>query len=153
MHTGGETMTDGTVKYQESDSVYFIQSHFNDRKQIFLDPREWLAEYHAHNFRLAGPQIVIIDLAGHFVCGLICKIADAKSMFKDDKESVCMDVLSFIRKLFRSNNVNKSRGSPPVDESGLQNCLVIFNTTEWSYIDADNRAPPWVFDSFFPLEI
>ena len=146
-------MPNGTVKYKQGDSVYFIQTHFDKKEQIFLDPSEWQAERQLCDSLESsvdnGPQIVIIDLAGHFVCGLICKIIDVQTMFNNE-ESVCVDVLSFIKKLLRLNGV-KSR-DPPIN-GDLQNCLIIFNTTAWSYIDKESRAPAWVYDSFFSLSI
>ena len=145
------------MKYKEEDSVYFVQTRFNRRKQLFFDPTEWKIErkqccYNIGNVdvedtidRHTGPQVVVIDMGGHFVCGLICKIVDVKTMLKDD-ESSCIDILSFIKKLFDFQN--KPAETPP--GADVQNCLVIFNTTEGSYIGDGSRAHIWTFDSFFP---
>ena len=159
---GGEITSSGTVKYNVQDSVYFIQTRFCERRQIFLDPFQWDKERNfcdsdskltegivdcAHNSVGSinqGPQVVIIDLGGHFVCGMICMVKNGTTMFKNNEELVCLDVLSFIRRLFHLSN--KSATAVDVD---LQKCLVIFNTTEGSYIGTDQRAPAWTYDTFF----
>ena len=93
---GGVCNENGTVTYQEQDSVYFIQSKFDDdrdngkeegiesRENVFFSPMEWELEP-----KFTRPQIIMVDLGGHFSAGLICRLSRA-STFRKDPEKSCV---------------------------------------------------------------
>lgn len=84
---GGKTVVSNTgekcVKYQEEDSVYFIEIFEGGDVSTFHTPEEFQEIQQEANIfdRHQVPRVVLLDLNGHFVAALACCIDEISQMF------------------------------------------------------------------------
>jgi hypothetical protein len=122
---GGTREQNGKTNYEGSSSVYFIETDFFCKEEVFLSPEEW----YARNRLFDTPQVCIIDLNGHFVAALACNLEKT-----GDLERTCG--------CFEEGSASQSEER----EIRFEPSLIIFNTTATSYEKSPSVA--WTFDAF-----
>lgn len=90
--------------------------------------------------RLLPPQVVLLDLAGHFVIGLACQLKLSDAEITNSSQLHVEDVTII-------DSVSAVGVEADSSDLILKNVFVVFNTTHGSYL---NELVAKVFDTFFP---
>ena len=155
--------TDGEADFSRpGDIVYFVQTSFgavgpeSQCQCEYLTPEEWRAKDRDRD-RTRKPQVVVIDLNGHYVCALACRLLQCQQT--DD--SAAVDGSSSSRQPSPETGavaaaVGESESAEAVGRGPVKpgvgvepgpsaaNALIIFNTTDVDYTSWTQAA--WTFD-------
>lgn len=77
---------DGSIKYANADSIYFIEEYSEEHESFRFTPEERLLKETSARavddvIPTRLPRVVIINLNGHFVSGLACEIESVNYLF------------------------------------------------------------------------
>ena len=139
---GGVRVGKNEFRYADGDSVYFVHNFANN---MFYSPEEW-AELRS-NFSNLGPQVVVIDLNGHFVVAVACHIRQAgRTSDTTDLSTHLESAMSCSLGVEGEAKVGSEIAAIHEPEAAGTPTLVIFNTTTTNYLN--NPSVAFTFDTF-----
>ena len=161
--------SDGEADFSRpGDTVYFVQTSFgvvgpeSQGQCEYFTPEEWQAKDRDRDRdRTRKPQVVVIDLNGHYVCALACRLLPCQQT--DDSAAVdgsssnrqpsAETGAAAVAESAEAEAEAEAVGRGPVksgDGVGVEpgpsaaNALIIFNTTDVDYTSWPQAA--WTFD-------